>query len=45
MADPLAASIAYGRRTGQCSICGRLLENAESIERGIGPICAGNFGL
>jgi hypothetical protein len=37
--DPLEAAIAYGKRTGQCCMCGRTLENAESIALGIGPIC------
>jgi hypothetical protein len=45
MADPLAAAVAYGRRTGQCSCCGRELTNAESVELGIGPICRERFGL
>lgn len=39
MADPAAAAVAYGKRFGVCSCCGRDLTNAESIERGIGPIC------
>ena len=43
--DPSAAARAYGLRTGQCSICGRELTNAESRARGIGPICAGRFGF
>lgn len=34
---------AYGRKTGRCMICGRLLTNPESVERGIGPICAGGL--
>lgn len=42
--DPAAAAVAHGRRTGNCAICGRELTNAESVERGIGPICAENFG-
>lgn len=45
IADPLAAAIAFGRRTGQCSCCGRELTNGESIDRGIGPICADKFGM
>jgi len=45
MADPLAAAVAFGRRTGQCSCCGRELTNAESVELGIGPICRERFGL
>lgn len=34
---------AWGRRTGTCGVCGALLTNPESIERGIGPICAGRL--
>lgn len=44
-ADPAAAAVAYGQRTGNCCICGRELTAEESIERFIGPICAGKFGL
>ncbi len=43
-ADPAAAAEAYGKRTGQCSCCGRELTNAESIARAIGPICAMKWG-
>ena len=43
--DPAAAAIAYGRRFGACSICGRELTVGESIDRGIGPICADKFGF
>jgi hypothetical protein len=42
--DPKEAAIRYGRVTGCCACCGRPLENKESIERGIGPICAEKFG-
>jgi hypothetical protein len=45
MADPLAAAVAFGRRTGQCSCCGRELTNAKSVELGIGPICREMFEL
>jgi hypothetical protein len=45
MSDPLKAAVAYGRRTGTCSICGAELTNGVSIDRGIGPICAEKFGL
>ena len=45
MNDPLAAAVAFGRRTGECSCCGRELTNALSIELGIGPICRERFGL
>lgn len=30
---------AFGRETGVCAVCGRMLTNAESIEAGIGPVC------
>jgi hypothetical protein len=42
-ADPYAASAAYGRLTSTCGVCGRHLEDAESVARGIGPVCAGRF--
>ena len=38
------AMAAFGRRTGICGVCSALLTNPESIERGIGPICAGRLG-
>lgn len=44
-ANPAEAAIAYGRTSGECSICGRELTNKESIALGIGPICAGNYGF
>lgn len=44
-ADPFAAAVAHGKRTGQCSCCGRQLTDPESIARSIGPICAANWGL
>lgn len=44
-ADPAAAAVAYGRRTGTCSCCGRELTNHASIEAGIGPICAQKWGF
>jgi hypothetical protein len=43
-ADPEAAAIAFGRRTGSCACCGRELTAGESLDRGIGPICAENYG-
>ena len=39
VADPGAAIIRYSELTGQCGVCGRALEAAESVERGIGPRC------
>lgn len=42
--DPLTAAIRYGKVSGECSCCGRELTDPQSIERGIGPICARKFG-
>lgn len=39
----LAEAEEFGVRTGQCAICARTLTRAESIARGIGPVCAGKF--
>lgn len=44
VADPEAAAVAHGVATGSCSCCNRELTNPESIERGIGPICAAKWG-
>lgn len=44
VADPKAAAEAYGIETGVCCICNAELTNKVSIARGIGPICAENFG-
>ena len=43
--DVPAAVAEHGRKTGECGCCGRELTNAESIARGIGPICAERFGF
>jgi len=42
--DPGAASRAYGKLVGRCGVCGRKLEDEDSVARGIGPICAGKMG-
>lgn len=41
--NPEQAAIAYGRRFGSCSVCGRELTNHESIDLGIGPTCRERF--
>jgi hypothetical protein len=41
--DPLSAAIRYGKVSGSCSCCGKELTVKESIDRGIGPICAKKF--
>ncbi|GAA0955750.1 hypothetical protein GCM10009560_79550 [Nonomuraea longicatena] len=33
----------FGKETGSCCICRRELTNPESIESGIGPVCASRF--
>ena len=42
--DPHAAAVAYGKRFGRCAVCARELSDEASIERGIGPVCAENYG-
>ena len=32
-----------GVATGSCLLCGRRLDDPESVDRGIGPVCAGNY--
>lgn len=43
VADPKAAAVRYGQNTGSCGKCGRVLEDEESVKRGIGPVCARSF--
>lgn len=42
--DPLAYAVQHGHMTGRCAICAKALTDAESVARGIGPICAKRFG-
>ena len=44
-ANPDEAIKAQGLRTGECCCCGRELTDPVSIERGIGPICAGRWNI
>lgn len=37
---PEQASKRYGKELGRCGVCNRTLTNNESIEAGIGPVCA-----
>lgn len=43
--NPGEAARMYGQTTGICCCCGAELTNAQSKAAGIGPICAGNWGL
>lgn len=43
-AGPREAAIRYGHELGKCSLCNRTLTNNDSIEAGIGPVCARNVG-
>lgn len=40
---PLQTAMKYGKLAGRCCSCGRDLTNDDSIEAGIGPICAGKM--
>ena len=42
--NPQDAALRYGHRTGRCAVCGRPLDNKESVAAGIGPICAEKYG-
>lgn len=44
VADPQAAMAAYGHLVGRCGMCHRPLEDEQSVERGIGPVCARKAG-
>lgn len=44
-ADPAKVISDSGHTNGQCSCCGRELTNPESVELGIGPVCAGRWGV
>jgi hypothetical protein len=41
--DPYPQMIAGAHVTGNCAICGRLLTDPTSVERGIGPECYGHI--
>ena len=43
LANPLEAMQEYGRLTGTCGNCFRPLEDEQSVERGIGPVCYGRM--
>lgn len=43
LADPLEAAIAYGKLTSVCGVCGKALEDPESVAAGIGPVCASKY--
>ena len=42
--NPMESAQAYGRRFGKCAVCARELSQKDSVELGIGPICAGRMG-
>ena len=44
-ADPLGAAVDHGKKTGQCSCCGRALTDPVSVADGIGPVCKKKWGL
>lgn len=43
LANPLGAAKDYGKQTAHCGVCGIQLTDPDSIERGIGPICAQKY--
>lgn len=40
---PLEEAKKFGRMTGTCCVCARRLDNPESVDAGIGPVCAGRM--
>lgn len=44
-ANPTGVAAEYGKRTGVCCFCNRLLTTKESLAVGYGPICADRFAL
>lgn len=42
--DAREAAVRYGHELGHCAICGRVLTDADSRAKGIGPICAERVG-
>lgn len=43
--DPAGVAAEYGKLTGNCCMCNKLLSDARSTSVGYGPACADNFGL
>jgi len=43
--DPVACLKAYAQMSGNCGVCNRTLTTPESIEMGLGPVCADKIGL
>lgn len=43
--NPTEAGREYAALTGNCSFCGKLLEDAGSVRVGYGPVCAKHWGL
>lgn len=43
--DPKGFAAAYGKKSGQCCFCHKVLLTAESLHVGYGPVCADKFGL
>ena len=44
LADPKGAVIRYAELTSCCGVCNLPLEDADSVARGMGPVCAAKFG-
>jgi len=42
-ANPQEAAVRFSKEFTICAVCGSPLSDQESLERGLGPICAGRF--
>lgn len=43
--DPTKAMLDHGHQSGRCSCCGRELTDPDSVDAGIGPVCAKKWGI
>ena len=41
--EPEAAAVRYSKHFTVCAVCGSPLSDPESMERGLGPVCAERF--
>lgn len=43
--DAKESAMLFGKLLGTCGVCGRVLTNQESREKGIGPVCEDNWAV
>lgn len=45
MDDPIAAALAYAKRSGRCCVCNATLTEGKSVAAGMGPVCRKRFAI